>query len=179
MRTVLACCIGGWLLLTTSTVRAEDNATDATLVKYTELGELVRQNKGKVVVVDLWTTACAPCIEKFPKLVEMQSKYGPDGLVIITVNVDSFVSDPDERATVIAAIQRLLGGGNPSKTKVNLKNVILDEKPELAQAKLRFESVPCMYVFTREGKWWQFNFDKKDDFERLTMLVQEELKKKP
>jgi thiol-disulfide isomerase/thioredoxin len=163
-------------------VSAEDKTTDAKLVKFDQLADVVRQNKGKVVVVDLWTTSCVPCIEKFPKLVELQTKYAADGLVIITLNVDSFITDPDEREGLLKAIQSKLGGANPTKTKVTLTNLILDEKTELAQEKLHFDgSVPCMFVFTREGKWWQFRFDKKDmdDFARLMDLVQEELKKKP
>jgi thiol-disulfide isomerase/thioredoxin len=178
MRTVLVCCVAGLLwLLTGSMISAEDKTTDAKLIKYDQLADLVRQNKGKVVVVDLWTTACIPCIEKFPKMVEMQTKYAADGLVIITVNVDPSITDPAARPVVLAAIQSLL-----ASKKVTLTNRILDETPELAEKNLHFGgAVPSMFVFTREGKWWQFSFDKKDvdDFARLTDLVQEELKKKP
>src|SRR5262245_9286320 len=153
------------LLLSSLIAAAQDPSTEAKLVKYDDLGELVRQNKGKVVIVDLWTTTCIPCIKKFPELIEMQNKNAADGLVIITVNVDSKVSDPEERAEVIKAIQKRL-----RDSKLTLTNVILDEKPELAQEKLRFETVPNMYVFTRAGKWWQFRFDNPDDFEKVKQL---------
>jgi thiol-disulfide isomerase/thioredoxin len=175
MRTVLA---GLLLLLLSSLALAQDKSTEAKLVKYDQLGEVIRQNKGKVVVVDLWTTDCIPCIKKFPELVELQDKYAADGLVVITLNVDSTVSDPDERDAIIKAIQDKLGGNNFSKTKVTVTNLILDEKPDLAREKLRFESVPSMYVFTREGKWWHFRFDGKDEFPRVKELVQDELKRK-
>jgi thiol-disulfide isomerase/thioredoxin len=45
--------------------------------------------KGKVVLVDCWARWCPPCIESFPKLVEKHEKYGPKGLVCMSVSIDS------------------------------------------------------------------------------------------
>ena len=43
------------------------------------------QFKGKVVVVDFWATWCGPCLSEIPGYIEMQEKYGKDGLVIIGI----------------------------------------------------------------------------------------------
>jgi thiol-disulfide isomerase/thioredoxin len=44
--------------------------------------------KGKVVIVDFWATWCEPCKTEIPGYIELQKKYGPDGLVIIGLSLD-------------------------------------------------------------------------------------------
>jgi cytochrome c biogenesis protein CcmG, thiol:disulfide interchange protein DsbE len=44
--------------------------------------------KGKVVYLDFWASWCTPCRLSFPWMNEIQQSYGPNGLVIIGINVD-------------------------------------------------------------------------------------------
>lgn len=47
--------------------------------------EVLKELRGKVVVVDFWATWCGPCIASIPHTNAMVEKYGPDGLVVLGV----------------------------------------------------------------------------------------------
>ena len=120
------------------------------VVKYDELGDIIRANKGKVVLLDFWFYTCQPCKEAFPNLVAMHKKYGDEGLVVVSVNVD----DVDDAGKPPKFVTKFL-----NDQKATMINVLLDEGPEVKLNKLRLKSYPCVYVFNREGQWTQFMGD--------------------
>ena len=52
------------------------------------------QFKGKVVVLDFWATWCPPCRGEIPGYVELQKKYGKDGLLIVGISMDDKGPEP-------------------------------------------------------------------------------------
>jgi cytochrome c biogenesis protein CcmG, thiol:disulfide interchange protein DsbE len=52
--------------------------------------------KGKVVYLDFWASWCGPCRQSFPWMNEMQAKYGPRGLVVLGVNLDTRRDEADK-----------------------------------------------------------------------------------
>lgn len=115
------------------------------VIKYPELGAIVRGLKGKVVVVDFWGTFCLPCRREFPHLVELYKKYNKDGFDAVSVSVDPLeAGEEDDTKTKVL---RFLQTQNATFT-----NVLLDENPELWQDKLRNPEVPIVFVFNRSGK---------------------------
>jgi len=47
----------------------------------------VSDYQGQVLILDFWATYCPPCLEGTPHFVNLQKKYGPQGLHVIGLNV--------------------------------------------------------------------------------------------
>ncbi|MCS6829645.1 MAG: TlpA disulfide reductase family protein [Armatimonadota bacterium] len=52
------------------------------------------KRKGKVVVVNLWATWCAPCRAEFPALVKLYNNYRSRGVEVIVISVDDVENEP-------------------------------------------------------------------------------------
>src|SRR5579864_6662245 len=110
-----------------------------THVKYDGLKQEVLKHRGKVVIVDFWATWCVNCMKAFPTFIEMQKKYGDQGLVIISVSLDS----TEEQETVDNANRFLNKQNSP------FRNLLLDEPSDVWKKKLDSGSLPLYYVFDR------------------------------
>jgi thiol-disulfide isomerase/thioredoxin len=143
--------IRGWplvlvlLALGVSQAPAQDKV-EVTVVKHAGLVEVIKGLKGKVVVVDFWSDTCIPCKKNFPHLVEMHHRYAKDGFTAVSVSVD----DPNDKE-VRQRVETFL-----RDRKATFPNYILDEKPEVWQQKLKFETLPTVFVFDRAGKGRKF-----------------------
>ena len=63
---------------------------------------------GQVMVLNLWATWCAPCMEEMPSLAQLQRNF--EGRIrVVPVSVDS----EGERDKAISELQRLSGGSLP------------------------------------------------------------------
>jgi thiol-disulfide isomerase/thioredoxin len=93
---------------------------------------------GQVVVLDFWATYCPPCLEEAPHLVELQRRYGPQGLHIIGINVGGPEDQPKVPAFVEQfKIQYMLGYPDTGTTELYLGD---DTR------------IPQTLVFDRKGK---------------------------
>jgi len=93
--------------------------------------------KGKVAVVNLWATWCAPCIKEMPSLDRMNARLASQGLALLAISQDR-------------------GGAKvvePFLEKLGLKSlpVYLDPKGEV-QRVLGVRGLPTTVVFDAEGR---------------------------
>lgn len=98
--------------------------------------------RGKVVVLNLWATWCPPCLDELPELNRLQERYGPDGLVVVTIS--------DERRETIQRFER---------DEVELKTVSGYMPPERewpSPYDRVLDSRPMSFVIDREGRIQNF-----------------------
>lgn len=92
--------------------------------------------RGKAVIVDFWATYCGPCKIEMPWFVDLQKKYGKDGLQIVGVAVD----DAGEKA--ISDFTHKMG--------INYPILIGNEK--VADQYGGLDGLPTTFFLDRSGK---------------------------
>ena len=78
-------------MLTPCGSSADEKTTEKVPIKeasWKQLQDFVRKQKSdRIVVVDLWSTACLPCLKEFPGLVRLKAEYG-EQVVCVSYNLD-------------------------------------------------------------------------------------------
>lgn len=97
----------------------------------------------------------------------MRDKYAKDGLSVITVSLDEDAQTKEVREKVRKLLESKMAG--------HFTNLILDEKLEFWQQKLKFDGPPSFYVFGRDGKLIK-QFKDNFEFEEVEKLVGESIK---
>jgi cytochrome c biogenesis protein CcmG, thiol:disulfide interchange protein DsbE len=85
--------------------------------------------KNKVVVLDFYATWCDPCRDSIPHLVDLQKRYGAQGLQIVGLNVGG--TDDPEKVPAFARefqIQYQLGIPDPE-----LEELYMDDSNKIPQ----------------------------------------------
>lgn len=158
---------------------ADDKAKNVSVaeVRADELDKAVADAKGKVVVVDFWATWCAPCVKKFPHLVEMHKKYADKGLVCISVSMDKLGPADEYKREKVLDFLKEKGATFPNYIVANPE---ADEK-KLAARFGEFAGIPYMAVFDKTGRRvWDSDstpFPAKEHAEKLEKLIQDQLAK--
>jgi thiol-disulfide isomerase/thioredoxin len=142
MLSLVACCLP-LLAGAEPAQKSADDAAEVTLktVDYDGVMETVARHKGKIVVMDAWSTWCEPCVAEFPGLVELHKKYGPDKVACISLSFD-VDGDPAEFEADVLAFLKEQGA-----TFDNL----LSSDPEALYDKFDFPAIPAVFVYDAEG----------------------------
>ena len=98
-------------------------------------GELPRELKGKLVLVDFWASWCGPCRGTFPLMEELHRRLAARGLVIVAVNEDK------SRVAMAEFLKR-----HPVSF-----TVVRDSKKKLA-ATVNVALLPSSYILDGNGK---------------------------
>lgn len=95
-----------------------------------------------VVVVDMWAMWCTSCIKRFPKMVEMNKKYAPQGVQFVSLNLDN----RDDTQAVKDAEKFL------KEMNATFDNFHMDENLIDAFEHFNLIGIPAVVIYDGEGK---------------------------
>src|SRR5262249_2293206 len=113
---------------------------------------LVKKKAGQVVIIDCWSTYCAPCMKEFPGLLKLQEKYGDRvACISVSLNYSGTGKLEEDQPAVLEFLE---------KQKATIDNVFSStESEEFFKAiqdtfklKDRPGAIPLCLVFDKEGK---------------------------
>jgi thiol-disulfide isomerase/thioredoxin len=115
------------------------------VASWSEVQDIVASHKGKVVVVDLWSTWCVPCMREFPNLVKLQKQF-PDQVACISVNLNYDGSDDAPPQSHRDEVLKFL-----TRQKASFQNIICSDPDEMMYDKLDLGAIPAIYVYDKQG----------------------------
>ena len=68
--------------------RQEARANDFTVELLNGQPFQLSEQQGKVVLMNIWATWCAPCADEMPDFVELYEQYKDQGLIVLGVSID-------------------------------------------------------------------------------------------
>jgi thiol-disulfide isomerase/thioredoxin len=129
------------------------------LVDHAELLARVAAHRGKVVVLDCWSTSCPPCVREFPGLVRLAAAH-PDAVACLSLSFDyEGIGSVEAAAGPVREFLRSVDAGA-------VENLLSREEADAMYAKLELDSVPAVYVWKPDGSLAR-RFDDDDAKRRL------------
>jgi thiol-disulfide isomerase/thioredoxin len=93
--------------------------------------------QGKVVVLNLWATWCAPCRHEMPSLDRLQAQLGGDNLEVVALSMD--------RGESLDKIKQFFA-------EVGVEHLAIYRDPKMAASRaLRAPGLPTTIVFDKQG----------------------------
>lgn len=159
---------------------AEASTVSVQFATWDETLSLVAAHKGKVVVLDAWSTSCQPCKEEFPNLVKLHKTHGNGGLVCMSLACDYNGTKNKPPEFYKERILKFL-----TKQEATFLNLISTVPSDELYEQMKLNSIPAVYVFGRDGKlvkrFDNEKIEKEEDaftYKEVTKLVEELLAKK-
>ncbi|HEX7027482.1 MAG TPA: TlpA disulfide reductase family protein [Gammaproteobacteria bacterium] len=124
------------------TAASDADGIELVPISYKEWTQKLAGYPPEIVVVDMWATWCAPCIERFPKMVELHKKYGDRGVRFVSMNLDS----REDKPALKMAEQFLINTG------ASFENYLMNENLLEAFEMLDLLGIPTVLVYGPDGQ---------------------------
>ena len=113
-----------------------------------DIDKAIKDQKGKVVLIDCWATWCAPCVKKFPHLVETHKKYAEKGLVCMSLSMDKLGDLREYKKDKVLTFLKEKGATFPNLIAAEPK----EDDSQLTKLLGDCTSIPYMVLFDRNGR---------------------------
>ncbi len=122
------------------------DSINLTTASWEEIQQCVSDNVGKVVVVDLWSTSCLPCIQELPHLGQLQRDHADD-VVCISVSVDYVGGTKRPPEFYRERVENVL-----QECDVRGRNFLCTVEADRLFEELKLPSIPAVYVYNQSGE---------------------------
>jgi len=128
------------------TPTAETTPLLPSVKSWDETQQWVAGRQGKIVVLDLWSTWCVPCVREFPNLVKLQRDH-PVDVVCLGFNLDYSGAAGETPESFRAAVGEFL-----TKQDARFENVISSDAADDVFQRLKLGSIPAVLVYGPDGQ---------------------------
>jgi thiol-disulfide isomerase/thioredoxin len=105
---------------------------------------LLASHRGKVVVLDCWSTSCDPCMKEFPGLVQLHRRHGQRvACVSLSVDYEGIGKPEDVQERVLTFLQQ---------QQATFDNVLCTDESDTVFEKLNFFGPPLVVVYDALGQ---------------------------
>lgn len=119
-----------------------------TIAGWSDVQELIATQKGRVVVVNIWTTTCGTCVAEFPKFVSLREKFPANRVACLAVacDYDGIKEKPPEfyRKKVLDFLAAQKAG--------RIDNILLNVPFVDFLEQMELKTTPAVLVYGPDGK---------------------------
>ncbi len=114
------------------------------LVDWPGVEKVLASHRGKIVVLDAWSTSCEPCMQEFPNLVAFAKKHaGKVACVSLSLDYEGLGKPEDKREQVLKFLR---------EQNATIDNLLGTEDSESMMRHLKVGSIPAIFIYDRTGK---------------------------
>lgn len=126
----------------------EDDAApiQVAITSWSDLQGWVSEQRGKVVVIDVWSTYCLPCVKEFPHFVELHRNY-LDSIACASLSLDYYGGEGNSPEDVKPQVQAFL-----TAEKATMTNFISSAPDAVVLKEISANAVPVVLVYDRQGQ---------------------------
>lgn len=119
---------------------------ELTVASWDDIQSKISEQSGKVVVVDLWSTSCLPCVRELPKLADLQRQF-PKSVVCLSVSVDYTGAQEETPESHREQVMKILETRNMA-----VQNFISSTSDFDIYEKIDLASIPAVLIYDRAGQ---------------------------